>query len=262
MKHRIAALLVLAVVLSLPLPEAAARVAPPSSPAVEVARLVLDLKDRKVAVRRSAAYLLGKRGRAARAAAPALANALKDADREVQLRAALALGRIGEPALPALAGALKDQDRDARRGAVAALRHFGPKAKAVVPLLIEALKDNDAQVRTWAALTLAPMGELAVPALVGAFKDGDTETCLWAGMALSRIGEQAVPALTAAVKDRDSVSARRGATRALGLFGPGAKAAVPALVGALGDSDPEVRTNAALALKRIDPEAARRAGVR
>jgi HEAT repeat protein len=51
------------------------------------------------------------------------------------------------------------------------------------------------------------------------------------------------------------------AARSLGQIGPAAKAAVSALIDALKDEDKDVRTAAAEALKKIDPEAARKAGV-
>jgi HEAT repeat protein len=52
------------------------------------------------------------------------------------------------------------------------------------------------------------------------------------------------------------------AARALGNVGPDAKEASAALVTALKDADPVVRQRAAAALKRVDPAAAEKAGVK
>jgi HEAT repeat protein len=58
------------------------------------------------------------------------------------------------------------------------------------------------------------------------------------------------------------VEIRRESAWALGRIGPGAKKAIPALSGALKDSDKLVRRRAADALRAIGPEAAKKAGVR
>ena len=70
-----------------------------------------------------------------------------------------------------------------------------------------------------------------------------------------------VPALASALKDPDTY-VRRDAARALGHFGESAVEAVPALLGAVRDKEPSVRKAATAALKKIDPAAAARAGIR
>src|SRR5262249_7292742 len=67
--------------------------------------------------------------------------------------------------------------------------------------------------------------------------------------------------LTNALKD-ENLYVRRDAAKALGQFGPEAQDAVPALLERLRDSEPSVRKAAGQSLKRIDPAAAARAGVR
>jgi HEAT repeat protein len=52
------------------------------------------------------------------------------------------------------------------------------------------------------------------------------------------------------------------AAKALGQFGLAAKEAVPALTKALKDANPRGRQEAAEALKQIDPEAAKKAGIK
>jgi len=114
-----------------------------------------------------------------------------------------------------------------------------------LPPLIEALRNDRAWMRQRAAAVLQRIGAAA---------------------------RAAVPALIDVLKDPD-VEARIRAADALGGIGPEARAAVPALIDALQDEGAivsgggwdryteTVKGTAAWALKRIDPEAAARAGV-
>ncbi|HJZ59055.1 MAG TPA: HEAT repeat domain-containing protein [Gemmataceae bacterium] len=60
--------------------------------------------------------------------------------------------------------------------------------------------------------------------------------------------------LVAQLKSPDAQT-RKEAAKTIGLIGPAAKDAVPALVNALKDKDSDVRSSAALALKWIGPAA-------
>jgi HEAT repeat protein len=66
-----------------------------------------------------------------------------------------------------------------------------------------------------------------------------------------------VPNLIKALKN-DSPDVRAQAAGFLGEFGSDAKEAIPALLEACDDEDEAVRTNARRALKKIDPEEAKR----
>lgn len=72
--------------------------------------------------------------------------------------------------------------------------------------------------------------------------------------AASALGEMraraAVPALVRALDDTDP-RVRRAVVEALGRFGPDAKAAVPALTRALSDGNAEIRVSAQRTLERI-----------
>ncbi|MGL4463749.1 MAG: HEAT repeat domain-containing protein [Planctomycetia bacterium] len=96
--------------------------------------------------RADAAMGLGKLGREAALATPALAAALKDGDRQVRQLAADALGRIGAPeaaaAVPALTDALGDEDAAVRRMAAVSLGKLGPAAESAAPALKKAVKDK------------------------------------------------------------------------------------------------------------------------
>jgi hypothetical protein len=132
-------------------------------------------------------------------------------------------------------------------------------------VLIEALKEADAELRQAAALALRPLGpdsRAALPALGRALKHKDARIRAGAAAALYRMAPQAaaaVPALVEALQDKDGRVLRRTAA-ALGRIGPDARAAVPALLEAL--KDPDLRSAASKALKSIDPNAAKKAGIR
>ena len=94
----------------------------------DVRGLQITLKSEKAAERAASARILGEIGPAAKDAAPALAEALKDADREVRQNAAQALGYIGpgaKGAAPALVAALQDKEWPVRRSAAFALGKVG-----------------------------------------------------------------------------------------------------------------------------------------
>jgi HEAT repeat protein len=131
----------------------------------------------------------------------------------------------------------------------------------VVPVLVAALHDRRAKIRQAAAdalWVLGPDAQAAVPALATLLSDKDPYV-RWAALeALDRVGrgaEAAVPALLEVLKDGDLCGS---AGQALGHIGPGARAAVPALLQEFkaGHSDAQ-RMSVALALARIDPQAAR-----
>jgi HEAT repeat protein len=83
--------------------------------------LVRALKDPHVHIRKLAALALGDIGPDAKLAVPALSEALNDKHADVRRRAAVALGEIGGGA-PALRQAMQDADEGVRTAAGAALK--------------------------------------------------------------------------------------------------------------------------------------------
>src|SRR5205823_1749196 len=154
--------------------------------------------------------------------------------------AAKALGRIGADAkdtLPKLEAALKDRDARVRVSAALAVYQVDGRT-AGLPVLQEALEDKQAHVREQTCAALAALGVRAAPADPGKLVD-----------------------LVAAGLESENAGVRKRAAQVLGEFGAGAKAAVPALLQALRDRENTVREAAAAALRRIDPQAAAKAGV-
>jgi len=116
-------------------------------------------KHKNSKVRVYAARALGEPGlgRYAKPASLALAQLLKDKNREVRQeaeKAFLVMGRDAEPAISALAELLKDESGEVRAAAASALRSIGPEARAAVPLLKKQLNDKDKNARRAAAEAL------------------------------------------------------------------------------------------------------------
>lgn len=155
-------------------------------------------------------------------------------DKQTSYTAATALGGIGGGSIPVLTQALTNTHACARESAARVLGLFGAKAQSAIPALIRCAADKDDSVRGFATFSLGQIGrepDVVVPVLI--------------------------------MNLRDSYhSARWNAACALGNFGDQAKAAIPALLQVLHGNDPDVRDIAADALRRIDPEAAAKRGVK
>lgn len=246
---------------------ALAVIGPKASEAVPAVAMALG--DKEAVIRALAAKALGKIGAEAKTALPQLTSALKDKTASVQLSAALALWQIDGQivGLSVLSEALKEEDVFLREQACQALGEMGLAAKAAAPALMSALTDKDAKVR---ALSAAALGKM--PGVTGTFlklsaalDDTDVDVRLSAAHSIwlhqPKTTDVTVPVIVAALKHKQ-VRARIRAAELLGEIGAAAKASVPALVEAIRDENPAVRQAAALALKKVDPEAAAKAGIR
>jgi RNA polymerase sigma factor (sigma-70 family) len=191
---------------------------------------IKDLKDKDPDVRRKAAEAVGRIGSDAKAAVPALLDALEDEevsrnkDNTLSMTAAEALWKVDRAAFVEV---LKTTGRSHGRWvATLALWNIGPAAKEVTPVLVDLAKDQKASADQAHAL-----------------------------LALGYIGaepEVALPVLAAALGDRFGQYSRMSAAQALGILGPKAKAALPNLEKAMRDPDAHVRVMAAGAVWEID----------
>jgi hypothetical protein len=181
------------------------------------------LKDKDVAFRLEAINALKEIGPESDDVVLALLAVLKDKDRKVQEAAAEAFSSFPpEPTTPVLVKAMKSDDHHTRLSSVILLGRIGPKAKAAIPLLKEAVQDDDLDVsrHTLQSVTaIAPEEAVAVFILALGSKHDDV---------------------------------RDGAVVSLGKIGPKAKAAIPALKKALKDSNADVRSHAADALRAVE----------
>jgi len=201
-----------------------------------------------------------------RAWIPRLA-AMVRADDGRSAHAATLLGRlseVGDEALAALIGALAARRadlRDAARAALEALDPDWPEGNAAldaVPLLEDALRNGHLLSAADALGRIGPDAADALTTLVELLGQADPAVREASASALDRIdpdwtvGEAAAAAVSALVQEME-----RGETAAvasvLGRIGPAAVESVPALVAALGDSEPNVRAVCAAALGSIMP---------
>jgi HEAT repeat protein/cyclophilin family peptidyl-prolyl cis-trans isomerase len=125
-------------------------VAPPPPPRIEKLARLLELEDTRSA------------------GAGALERLLRDPDRGVRRRAALAAGRIADPVVvPALVGLMNDPEVEVRRMAAFALGLAGDTS--AVDRLLAALADSDAGVRGRAAEALGRVGDARAAGAVARF---------------------------------------------------------------------------------------------
>jgi HEAT repeat protein len=178
-----------------------------------------------------AVRVLAKIGPDAKEAAPALAEALKDAEGEFRREVQYVLGLFGAdsaPAVPELVTSLASDDDHVRNSAVYALGKIGPAAKAASAELRKLLTSDDEFVRfaaTWALVRIDP-------------KD-------------TKLAASAVPALIKGLSDeRPLVRAESAST--LGELGAAAKAALPELKKAADDDDANVSAAAKQAVEQIN----------
>jgi len=217
-----------------------------------------------------AATALGEIGPAAQAAIPALTVASTDRYYIVATRAKAALIKIRQESVTPLLALLEDTHSTNWSEAALMVKYLGTNAEAAVPLLVSALQSPDVDVRNdavWALGGIASRPDIAVPALIGCFQDKSASIRRGAIDALcefKRAKEQIVPLLLSRMQDSDN-NVWLGAAFGLEEFLDKSEKRtlyVPALVKALNNPDEAIRANAELCLKRNDPEAAARAGIK
>ncbi len=245
----------------------------------EWARLLKETKG-DAAVRRNAAFALGKCGKANAAQAGRwvvdLTLALGDKDEGVREAAAFALGEFGisaSSAVPKLVEMVKsDPAAGPRRGAITALGMIRPTgtdadAQTAANCITGALEHQDPRIRQNAAWALGQLGpramEPGINHLTRCVEDTDVLVRRDAIVALSKAGPLAKGAagqLARALDGGEDEMIRQYAAMAIGNLGAEGGAAlagsVPALRKALADPDPLVREFVALGLFHLGKPAA------
>jgi len=162
-------------------------------------------------------------------------------------------------ALPALTAGVSDADAEARLAAIDVLEALGRQAAPAAPALVVALSDHDRFVRWAAARALGkirpPDVGTVVPALARLLGDGDRDVALSALAALAAFGpgaRAALPALLEAAQAREP-ELRMAALRALESIGSEDAASLAALSAALTDTDSRVREVATEVLESAVP---------
>jgi HEAT repeat protein len=186
--------------------------------------------------------------------------------------AAFALGEIGpaaRPALPALEALTATSDLPSSWYVNMAAKAAAIKIKGE-PLAphIEELKDTSDCLKWYPkALLVGQFGTNAAAAVTVLLASlNPTNNGIIHGHALIALGqirsqpEACVPAIASFLNSPD-ISSRQKAMSALLQFGSAASSAVPQIRQSLTDTDPWTRYMATNTLKRVDPEAAKRAGI-
>jgi hypothetical protein len=192
-------------------------------------------------------------------AAPVLCDFIRDGDPDSRRMAAGICSQwrtYPEVVVPELIAVLKeDRPRKvfhilARQAAIGCLERYGPEAKAAVPLLLDCMNrnakpsDGDAEdERSAAARALCQIEHDSMDLLIRMLEPDNVD-------------------LLIRMLEHPELQIWAGPGNSLGRqFGPKARAAVPALLKMYGSPDPHNKRAAALALLRIDPAAAHKAGV-
>lgn len=115
------------------------------------------------------------------------------------------------------------------------------------------LRSPDASLRDQAASAIKSMGVQAVPALIRLVQTKDPGVRRWAWSVARRLPRRPRAWFFTKVPWRDPNDACFAGAKGLGIIGPDARAAIPALARALRSPVPEVRLEAAAALGRIGP---------
>jgi HEAT repeat protein len=237
---------------------------------VAVPDLLRVVEGKDQAARSSAIFVLEKIGPEAKAAVPALKRLLKHRSVTLRIEAASALWRITKDpaAVPPLRAALENKDPLICANAARGLGKIGPDAKDAVPALAAVLKDKAARAArerrplppsalacndaVRALRQIGPAASAAVPALIEAVRrTKEVPFGEEVAYTLRAIGPKAVPLLTKALQGKENDHVRAMAVEALGLIGPRASGAVPALRDVLKEARGELRVTVSTALWRI-----------
>ncbi len=165
--------------------------------------------------------------------------------------AVAALKELGTNAMPDFIRGLKAQDSRFYKAAWNARRKLSPRLRQAWLKKMEPPLAWGERARAARALALmGPEAAWALPYLSEQLHDPVNEVCYNSANAMGHMGEVAVPYLVAALGDPDP-NRRRALVNGLAQIGPEAEAAVPALTEMLSDPDEPVRSGADYALKSI-----------
>jgi HEAT repeat protein len=224
--------------------------------------------------------LLAGLGLQAESAVPGLTRALGSSLLQVRIAAAQALEEMGPAAcraIPTLAVCLADPYADGREAMASCLAQMGPAAEPAIPALLLLLADRDSKVRKAAVRALQQIGPAAEPALIELVQARDARRInAWLDSMRRTSQWYSVPSPESmVVDDRDAwnniswntytileqeaclESAQEAALRVLGELDISTGAAVPAIMQALSDRNPNIQLTAVQALGRIGPPAIR-----
>jgi HEAT repeat protein len=238
---------------------------------------IAQLEDKDQKVRYQAIAGLAQAGPKAEEAVPALEKMKASGDAYSQSLAAYALAYIRPDTTSTskpedLMAVIRDKDKPAASRSVAAghlAKHGAAAGKPIYDELLGMLKnDKDGYTRALAAYALPylkPKSGESAPALAEALKDKNKNVARTAASSLAEVlgkdASNAAPLVVAVLKDEKDAYNRALAAYVLGAINPDRSIATPALIKATKDTNPNVQDAAKAALKKVDPDAARREGI-
>ncbi len=202
-----------------------------------------------------------------------LVEALRKGDAESRLFVASALAdpRVdpaagAEALLDLLASSAADGGGKLELMIESELLDLSKEAAAALPVLRRAMAEGPAIIRIVAAraafrVAALPESAATLAAALGDELDANRRRAAEGLGEMGAAAAAAVPALIEAMSRDASDTVRAAAALALGAIGPAARDAVPALARIATDAASPIRTQAGSALRKIDPEAARKAGL-
>ncbi len=232
-------------------------IGPPGRKALPV--IIGKLGNANPEIRLAAAEMIGSHGQAAADAVPALCTLLDDPAPKVRTTAVQTLGSMGKAAQPALArvaSLLGAEQVEIRQAAASTLGSMELDAEIIRPHLARALRDDKSEVRRVAMRSiqkLGPQGSLFIPDIILMAEHKDN---LRSVERMLRRFERAGPdarSLPELVKqlEHGQDTVRLLAIKFLGLAGPSARDAIPALERMREDPSAEVRKQALAASEQI-----------
>jgi len=237
---------------------------PKAAPAA--AQLAKALSSDDAAIRTLAARALGRIGAEAKMTLPQLEMSLKDKVAAVRIEAALATWLISGEAkhIAVLIQSLNDESVGVRENACQALAVMKASAKDAVEPIAKLLNDKDLRLR--AIMTLGEIGPPAqriLPDLSRLMRDRDSDTQLWSAFAFWQIGGETKDTLKVLEALLGTETHYAPTIRVLGDMGPAAQSMLPTLVALYREEDVAADRQAlAAAIKKIDPKAALKLGIK
>jgi WD40 repeat protein/HEAT repeat protein len=230
--------------------------------------LVRDLRGEDASARLAAIAELARLRQDARAAIPAMFEALTRRDEKLRpkvLQVLRDLSPLGKEHVLRLDRLLQDTTfPEGRLFALDALDGLGKDASPAAKSLLAAVSDKDVIVRRKALKVLAPLvgelGDAAFRPLLDALRDRDGEVSAAAAAALDKLGPPKAEHVGTLIRllREEAVSIRRFGLKALGDLGEASTAAIdPIAERAAKDSSAELRGLALLALRKIAPRDSR-----
>jgi hypothetical protein len=237
---------------------------------------IAQLEDKDQKVRYQAIAGLAQAGPKAEEAVPALEKMKASGDSYNQSLAAYALAYIrpdttSKSTPQDLMAVIRDKDKPAASRSVAAghLAKLGATAgKPIYDELLTMIKDKDAYTRALAAYALPyikPKSGDSAPALADALRDKNKNVARTAASSLAEVlgkdAFNAAPIVAAVLTDEKDAYNRALAAYVLGNINPDRGVATPALLKGIKDMNPNVQDAAKAALKKVNPDAAKREGI-